>query len=560
MFKGRTYQEICANFRWEIPEFYNIGVDISDKWAGDASRTALIYIDERGRQERYTYRQLSRLSNRLAQGLQALGVEKGDRVGVLLPSTPEALLAHLAVYKAGAVLVPLLHLFGPLAVEYRLRSSGAKVAVTDSVNLGKIMEVRSSLPELEKVIVVGGGSGPGTLDFHELLMKGGPDFRAVPTLARDPALIIYTSGTTGPPKGALHAHGLLLAEVVNLGFSLNLYPQEGDVLWTHCDWAYIAGSFTALYPCLHGGSTIVEQRRTGRFDPRAAFRVISECGVSCVFAIATAVRMMRREVESPRREFDLSRLRSITVGGETMGQDLFDWGREALGVEFTENYGLTECDFTIANCSALMEVRPGSMGRAIPGHRVEIIDPLGHVLGPDTYGEIAIQAPDPSLFLGYWRDPEATAARYAGPWFRTGDFGTKDQDGYFWFIGREDEVIESGGYRIGPGEIEDALKKHPAVSMAAAIGVPHPIKGEVVKAYLVLRPGVGGSPELAEEIRGFVRTRLEAHAYPREIEFVADLPVGNTGKVLKKELKRLDAAKRGEGSAEDQHPGEKGGK
>jgi len=544
MFKGRTYREICQNFAWSIPDQYNIGVDICDKWAGDKFRLALIYLDEEGRERKYTYWELKNLSNRMANAMKAHGLARGDRVGVLLPSAPETLITHLAVYKSGAVLVPLLHLFGPLAVEYRLHSSGAKLVVTDVDNLPKILEIRDSLPELKGIIVVGGRGREETWDFHNLMAQGSRHFQPVPTRAEDPALIVYTSGTTGPPKGALHAHRLLLAEVVNLSFSLNFFPQPGDLLWTHCDWAYIAGSFTALYPSLHSGLAVVEKRRTGRFDPDEAFRVISDHGVTVVFAIATAVRMMRREVDNPREKYDLEELRSMTVGGETMGLDLYDWGRQALGVELNENYGLTECDFTISNCSALMEVHPGSMGRAIPGHSVEIIDDAGQVLGPDEYGEIAVQAPDPSLFLGYWQNRAATEERFLGDWFRTGDYGTKDREGYFWFLGREDDIIESGGYRIGPGEIEEALKKHQAVAMAAAIGVPHEIRGEVVKAFIVPKSGVRVSEDLENNIKEFVRTRLEAHAYPREIEFVTELPVGNTGKVLKKELKKLEAEKR----------------
>ncbi|MCP4390173.1 MAG: AMP-binding protein, partial [Gammaproteobacteria bacterium] len=313
-----------------------------------------------------------------------------------------------------------------------------------------------------------------------------------------------------------------------------------DLLWTHCDWAYIAGSFAALYPTLYHGYTVVNYERNERFDAEQAFEIISRYGVTVIFAIATAMRIMMEQVPRPASRYDLSELRQIAVGGETMGSDLLKWSRRELGISFNENYGLTECDYSIANCSLLMEIREGSMGRTIPGHEVAIIDREGNELPPDTYGEIAIRRPNPSMFLGYWNDPEATAARFCGDWFRTGDFATRDADGYFWFVGREDDVIESGGYRIGPGEVEAALKQHSAVADAAVIGVPDRIKGELIKAFVTVKTGVDTNAALEQELRLFVRERLESHAYPKEIEFLRELPVGNTGKVMKRELRRME--------------------
>lgn len=544
MFTGKTYEEIFNNFKWDIPEKYNIGVDICDKWGDDKFRLALIYLDEKKKEHKYTYWELMNQSNRFSSSLINIGLEKRDRVAVLLPSSPEALLTHLAVYKTGAVLLPLLELFGTIAIQYRLQSSGAKMIITDTHNLSKILQIRSELPDLEKIIVVNAGAAEDVLDFYTLLNKGQRDFTPVETLAEDPAIIIYTSGTTGPPKGALHAHRLLLSEVVNFSFSLNFFPQKGDLLWTHCDWAYIAGSFAALYPCLHFGMTIVTNRRTGPFDPHETLGVISRYGVSVIFAISTAIRMIRQAVPFPKKAYDLKELRSITIGGETMGPNLYDWGKSALGVEFNENYGMTECDFPISNCSAIMDVYPGSMGRAIPGHIVGIINKNGKELGPGEYGQIAIKKPDPSLFLGYWQNEEATRKKYIDDWFMTGDFGHRDANGYFWFVGREDDVIETAGFRVGPGEIEDVIMKHEAVEMAAAIGIPHSIKGEVVKAFIILKNSFSASPELEQSIKEQVQNRLEPWAYPKEIEFVSELPIGNTGKVLKKELKKLEAKRK----------------
>ncbi len=433
MFEGRSYEEIYENFRWDIPEKLNIGAEICDKWAQDKYRIALIHVDRNSQVSKYSYWELKNLSNRFANTLNDLGVAREDRVAVLLPNMPETLISHIAIYKTGAILLPLLTLFGPMAIEYRLQSSGAKILITDDENLPKVLEVRESLPDLEVLIVVDGGKNRDNqadiLDFWEALEKGDRHFDVVDTGSEDPALIIYTSGTTGPPKGALHGHKLLPSETSNLGFNLDLFPQPGDLLWTHCDWAYVAGSFAALYPTLNNGLSLVNYERSGRFDPDEAFRIISEHGVTVIFAIASALRIMMENVESPSQKYDLSELRSIAVGGETMGHDLLEWGRQELGVELNENYGLTECDYSICNCSVVMEVREGSMGRAIPGHVVEIIDDSGNVLPPETYGQIAIRKPKPSIFIGYWNEPEATRARFIGDWICTGDYATKDVDG-----------------------------------------------------------------------------------------------------------------------------------
>ncbi len=548
MFEGKSYNEIYENFRWDIPKKLNIGAEICDKWAQDKYRIALIHIDRESRISKYSYWELKNLSNRFANTLCDLGVAREDRVAVFLPNTPETLISHIAIYKTGAVLVPLLTLFGPIAIEYRLQSSGAKVIITDAENLPKVLEVRENLPDLETLIVIDGNDNLGEevniLDFWQTLRKGSRHFDIVDTGSEDPALIIYTSGTTGPPKGALHGHKLLPSEVSNLGFNLDLFPQPGDLLWTHCDWAYVAGSFTALYPTLNNGLSVVNYERSGRFDPDEAFRVISEHGVTVIFAIASALRIMMENVAHPSATYDLSELRSIAVGGETMGHDLLEWGRNELGVELNENYGLTECDYSICNCSAVMEIREGSMGRAIPGHVVEIIDGKGNVLPPETYGQIAIRKPNPSIFVGYWNDPEATQARFIGDWLCTGDYATKDIDGYFWFTGREDDIIESGGYRIGPGEIEAALKRHDSVADAAAIGIADAIKGQVVKVFVTVKSGVVADKHLEDELREHVRSKLEAHASPKEVEFLDELPVGNTGKVMKQELRRMEREKK----------------
>jgi acetyl-CoA synthetase len=538
MLSGKTYDEVCRNFQWEIPAYYNIGVDVCDKWADDRHRLALIYIDPQGNEQKYTFWSLRNFSNQLANTLKAYGIERSDRVGILLSQRPETLISHIAVYKLGAVAVQLLTLFGPEAVEYRLADSQARAVITDKDNLSKIHEISERLPHLKLVMVVDGGGDEAAMDFWESIQKADSDFTPVRTRPDDPALIIYTSGTTGQPKGTLHGHRLLLGILPGFEFYHNLFPQEGDLMWTPLDWAYIGGSYDALFPTLHHGHPMLAYRPR-KFDPEEAFYVMAKYEVRNLMAVPTVLRMMMHAVRHPREHFDL-RLRSITAGGETMGEELCDWTREHLGVEINEQYGQTECDLVVGYCSQIMKIVPGAIGRAVPGHTVEIINEGGQVAGPDELGEIAVKAPDPVMFLEYWQNPEATRAKFIGDWMRTGDYGRKDKDGNFWFSGRQDDIIESGGYRIGPGEVEDCLMKHPAVALVGVIGVPDPVRGEIVKAFILPRAGVTPDKDLEKSIQEHVKKRLEAHAYPREVVFVDEMPRTKTGKILRNKLRALD--------------------
>ena len=537
MLNGGTYDDVCRNFRWDIPEHYNIGIDVCDKWAGERQRLALIYVDPQGHEQRYTFRALRDYSNQLANTLKTQGIDRSDRVGILLSQRPETLISHIAVYKLGAVAVQLLTLFGPEALEYRLGDSQARAVITDRENLPKIHEISERLPHLELVMVVDGGRGRAEMDFWEALTRADPDFPPVRTRPDDPALIIYTSGTTGQPKGTLHGHRLLLGILPGFEFYHNLFPQEGDLVWTPLDWAYIGGSYDALFPTLHHGCPVLAYRPR-KFDPEEAFFMMAKHGVRNLMAVPTVLRMMMHAVKHPREKFDL-RLRSVTAGGETMGAELCQWSREQLGVEINEQYGQTECDLVVGYCSQIMEIVPGAIGRAVPGHTVEIISEDGQVVGTDELGEIAVKAPDPVMFLEYWQNSEATREKFVGDWMRTGDFGRKDSDGNFWFSGRQDDIIESGGFRIGPGEVEDCLMKHPAVALVGGIGVPDPVRGEIVKAFVLPRAGVIPDQALEQSIQAHVKNRLEAHAYPREVVFVAEMPRTSTGKILRSELRNI---------------------
>ena len=531
--RGDSYDAIRAAFRWRIPDRYNIGVDCCDRWADGSGRLALIHLLPDGRTERISFDTLRALSNRLANTLRAHGIARGDRVGVLLPQVPEAALAHLAITKLGAIAVPLFQLFGEQALSFRLRDSGAAALVTDATGLGKLSAIRDELPALRLVLNTD-GPGEAALDLAAEMARASDDFAPEDTAADDPALIIYTSGTTGSPKGALHAHRVLLGHLPGVEMPQDLFPRPGDLFWTPADWAWIGGLLDVLLPSLHHGVPVLAHRMA-KFDPEHAFRIMGEHGVRNAFLPPTALKMMRAVLDPARFG---ARPRSIGSGGETLGAELLDWGRAAFGVTINEFYGQTECNLVVSSCGALMPVRPGWMGRAVPGHEVAVVDPDGTVLPAGSQGTIAIRRPDPVMFLGYWNNPAATAAKFAGDWLLTGDQGVMDTEGWVRFVGRDDDVITSAGYRIGPGEIEDCLLRHPAVAMAAVIGLPDPLRTERVTAVIVPAAGLRADAALAREIQEFVKQRLAAHAYPREVHFVEALPLTATGKMMRGEIRR----------------------
>jgi acetyl-CoA synthetase len=534
---AKTYEDAYNTFKWQIPEFYNIGIDICDKWARQRRRLALIYENEKGHLEKYTFWDLKNLSNKLAHGLKAFGLGSGDRLGILLPQCPQTAISHIACYKVGAVAIPLFTLFGTDALEYRLSNSEAKGLVTDAANLPKIMEIWQNLPHLKTVLVTEGEKPDKVLGFREVVEKGSSEFQALKTRADDAALIIYTSGTTGPPKGALHAHRTLLGHLPGVEFPHNFFPQEDDLFWTPADWAWIGGLIDVLFPSWHHGIPVVAHR-TRKFDPEEAFHLIAKHKIRNAFMPPTALKLMR-QVQDPKSRHSY-RMRSIGSGGETLGEELLDWGREVMGLTINEFYGQTECNLIVGCCADIMEIRPGSMGRSIPGHEVDVIDAQGNPVKDGTVGEIAVKRPDPVMFLEYWRKPDATRKKFIGDWLLTGDLARKDPDGYFWFNGRTDDVITSAGYRIGPAEIEDCLMKHPAVAMVAVVGKPDEVRTEIVKAFIVPKAEVTPGPDVEKDIKAFVKTRLAAHEYPREIEFIHELPMTATGKIMRKELKKRE--------------------
>jgi acetyl-CoA synthetase len=528
---ARDYDALYRSFRWQVPARYNIGVDVCDRWAArEPGRTAIFNLGADGAVEEVGYGGLRERSNRLANVLAARGIKRGDRVAILLPQSPAVAVSHIAIYKLGAVALPLAMLFGVEAIAYRLADSGARALITNAQGLAKLAGSRAD--GLDLVLSLD-GAADGAEDFHALLARAASDFTPVATVADDPALMVYTSGTTGPPKGALHAHRVLLGHLPGIEVPHEFLPQPGDRFWTPADWAWAGGLLNVLLPALHYGVPVVAHKFE-KFDPERAYALMARMDVRNAFIPPTALRMLR-SVPPPAGAL---RLRSIGSGGEALGAETYDWGKSALGVTINEFYGQTECNLVLASCAAIGVSRPGAIGKPVPGHRVAVIRPDGARCAPGELGQIAIARPDPVMFLEYWGKPDATRDKFIGDWMTTGDQGVADDDGYVRFIGRDDDVITSAGYRIGPTEIEDCLIRHPAVALAAVVGKPDAVRTEIVKAFIVLKSGHAPSEALAADIQGFVRTRLSAHEYPREVAFIDEMPMTTTGKVIRRLLRQ----------------------
>jgi acetyl-CoA synthetase len=529
----RDYDQLYRQFRWPELLHYNIGVDVCDKWAdADPDRLAILNIRADGKAEEISFGWLRETSNRLANTLTAHGIVRGDRVAMLLPQTPEAAVGHIAIYKMGAIAVPLAILFGTDALSYRLRNAGVKAVITNAQGLAKLNEIRGQLPELFVLSI--DGAADGALGFRETIARASADFTPADTTPDDPALMIFTSGTTGQPKGALHGHRVVLGHLPGVEMPHDFFPQAGDRFWTPADWAWAGGLLDCLLPSLHHGVPVVA-RRFEKFDPEEAFALLAKTQVRNAFIPPTALRMLR-SAPSPKGRHDI-RLRSLGSGGESLGAETYEWGREIFGLTINEFYGQTECNLVLSSCAVIGVSKPGAIGKPVPGHDVAVIREDGMRADAGELGQIAVRRPDPVMFLEYWGRPEATRDKFIGDWMTTGDQGVVDDEGYITFVGRDDDVITSAGYRIGPGEIEDCLIKHPAVALAAVVGKPDAVRTEIVKAFIVLKSGYQASDALAGEVRDFVKTRLSAHEYPREVSFISEMPMTTTGKVIRRMLR-----------------------
>lgn len=531
------YDDLYRDFAWDIPDDFNMGRAVSDDWAKiEPDRICLEHFDPGGQHPSMTYGELSARSASLANGLVSLGIRRGDRVALLLPQSFATVISHVAIYKMGAIALPLALLFGVEALEYRLKTAGASAVITNAFGMARISEIRDRLPDLKTVISIDGGEA---LAFADLVASHPTVFEVVDTGPDDPALMIFTSGTTGAPKGALHGHRVLAGHIPGMQFAHEGFPQAGDKVWTPSDWAWAGGLLNALLPSLLLGVPVVSSPAQ-KFDADTAYRIMAEMQVRNAFIPPTALRLLKAAGD-PYLKHKLN-LRTIGSAGESLGRETYVWARDTLGITVNEFYGQTECNFVISSSRAAGVSKAGAIGCPSPGHRVAVVDDCGNELPVGETGQIGVKAPDPVMFLGYWNDPEATERKFANGWLLTGDLAHQDAEGFITFEGRDDDVITSSGYRIGPAEIEDCLSGHPAVQLAAAVGKPDPVRTEIVKAYVVLVPGVSASAELAAEIRDWVKMRLSMHEYPREVEFVDSLPLTTTGKVIRRLLRERAAA------------------
>ena len=523
------FTDLRRQHLWQVPERFNMAAAVCDRHVWKRDAVALFSETKNGTRNQYTFSQLKELSNKFSNVLKSMGVAEGDRIAVVLPQRIETGICHLATWKIGAISLPLSVLFGTDALRYRLKDSGSCTVISAGQPLEKIYEVIPDLPDLKHIINCDGGPN----NFWDLLKQASSNFAPNQTFADDPALIIYTSGTTGPPKGAVLAHRCLLGNLTGFEMSHNFFPKDSDLMWTPADWAWAGGLLDALLPSWYYGYPVLGYAG-GRFDAERACHMMARYRVRNAFIPPTALKMMRQIGDL--RAIGVS-LRSVMSAGETLGSHLYEWALEALGVNVNEMFGQTECNYVVGNCSAIMPVRPGSMGKPYPGHCVEPMDTEGSIMPDGEVGELCVHRNDPTMFLGYWNGEEDTQEKMRGEWWKTGDVGYRDADGYLWFVGRQDDVISSAGHRIGPGEIEDSILKHTAVLQVAVVGSPDDLRGEIVKAFIVLSEGISGTEELKSDIQNFVRSTLAAHEYPRQIEFLSKLPLTTTGKVRRVELR-----------------------
>ncbi len=586
------YASLHKRFEWHVPLHFNMAQVCCTRWASAANaknRVAIIEyeaapdvkLDDFAAHVSWSYDDLHAQACRLSNALVQRSVKRGDRVAIVMPQRFETAVAYMAVLQMGAVAVPLSMLFGPEALEYRLQDSDAIAAIVDANALGAMQAVRAQCPQLRTMLVAQGtgatqtGKEPLPLlgadsTMADALAQQSPYFAAADTLANDAAVLIYTSGTTGPPKGALIPHRALIGNLTGFVCSQNWFgfdgvsnAQSNAVFWSPADWAWTGGLMDALLPTLYFGRPIVAYN--GRFSPDIAFNLMRDLAVTHTFLFPTALKaMMKASTGTPgkggqtvRQLFNL-KLQAIMSAGEAVGDAVFDFCQSQLGVTVNEMFGQTEINYCVGNCAALWPPKPGSMGKAYPGHQVEVIDEHGVECAVGVPGDVAVNRldvhgrPDPVFFLGYWKNPDATAAKFTGDWCRTGDLATRDADGYLWYQGRADDVFKAAGYRIGPGEVENCLVKHPAVANAAVVPKPDPARGALVKAYIVLSADFaaarasfqGHGPQLEEfdlnlttQLQAHVKGKLAPYEYPKDIEFVDALPMTTTGKVQRRVLR-----------------------
>jgi len=510
-----TYEKVCAGFRWQLPATFNFAADVVDAWARDSGKLALLWCDESGREERYTFARISELSRRLGNVLRAHGLGKGDRCIVMLPRLPQWQVAMVACLRVGVIPIPCIDMLTARDVRYRVEHAGAAGAITTAGNAHKFeglaLRLRAAV-----------GGSPGWTDFDAAVAAASPECDAETMASEDPVAMYYTSGSTGGPKGVTHAARALYAWRVASQLWHDLKPS--DLMWCTADTGWSKAGTAILFGPWSCGAAVLFYH--GAFDPQRRLALLAKHRVTVFCAAATEFRRLVNEDPSPH---DLSALRLAVSAGETVNPEIVRRWQALARVPLLDGYGQTETLMTVLNYP-FMPVKPGSMGKPQPGLQAAVLD-----------GELAIRLPNPQMMLGYWNEPERTAAGKrvvdGVEYWLTGDMVRRDEEGYLYYEGRADDIISSAGYRIGPMEVENALLEHPAVQESAAVGKPDAERGEIVKAFVVLKPGIAPSPHLVVELQEHVKRVTAPYKYPREIEFAAELPKNASGKLLRRVLR-----------------------
>ncbi len=525
-----------ASFAWDVPADFNFARDVIDPLARQ-DRRGLLFVDTAGKRTEYTFAQIAEQSQKWAAVLRDAGVRKGDRVIVVLPKMPAWLFAMLGLLRLGAVAVPGAEQLRAKDLLYRANHAGATVVIGHIGNAGEVEAIAADAPNVQRCLLVG-GQREGWTPVEPLIATAAP-FAGVPTAADDPAYIVYTSGTTKDPKGVVQRVAYTYAKRMAARFWFACTPA--DLVWCTAGTGWAKSLWSVLLGPWSCGSCIVLDE--GGFVPEQRLDLIRDLGVNVLCQAPTEYRLEAKLPDLGKR-WQLPQLRHCVSAGEPLNPEVLARWRDAFGLTIYDGYGQTENTLLVANLPG-MDVRPGSMGKPTPGHEVAVIDEEGAICAPGVVGDIALRGRPPSLFAGYYKNDDETNASRRGEWYLTGDRAQVDPDGYFWFVGRTDDVISSGAYRIGPFEVESALLEHPAVAESAVVGSPDHDRGNVVKAFVVLRPGYPASPELARELQDHCKRVTAPYKYPRELEFVAELPKTRSGKIRRVELRQAELRKKG---------------
>ncbi|TPV43603.1 acetate--CoA ligase [Bacillus dicomae] len=531
-----NWEEVNKNFTWNETGRVNMAYEAIDKHAkSDRKNKVALYYQDGSRKEKYTFKEMKDFSNKAGNVLKNYGdVEKGDRVFIFMPRSPELYFALLGAVKLGAIVGPLFEAFMEGAVRDRLEDSEAKVLITTPELLERVP--LNDLPALKTVFLVGENveEGGKTVAFNPLFEQASKELH-IEWLGREDGLILhYTSGSTGKPKGVLHAQNAMVQHYQTAKWVLDL--KEDDVYWCTADPGWVTGTAYGIFaPWLVGASNVI---LGGRFSPEAWYEALQDYGVTVWYSAPTAFRMLMGAGQDAIKKYDLSQVRHVLSVGEPLNPEVIRWGMNAFGLRIHDTWWMTETGGQVICNYPCMEIRPGSMGKPIPGVKAAIVDNEGNEVPPYTMGNLAIGKGWPAMMRGIWNNEQKYESYFMpGDWYVSGDSAYMDEDGYFWFQGRIDDVIMTSGERVGPFEVESKLIEHAAVAEAGVIGIPDPVRGEIIKAFIALRAGYEPSEELKEEIRQFVKKGLAAHAAPRQIEFRDKLPKTRSGKIMRRVLK-----------------------